>query len=152
MCKGAVDDGDVTSVVDQCSHRSPLYLNIDARSDILARAINGCVHCGSSGAWFVRSGLSDHATVHHACWYTALTGLFHSYTPGGIAAKRQHVMEGQAHWKHRVDPAYVQQDEALPSKRASTGRHLPRSGDHAPIHTASPQEVGIQVTRSRMIR
>jgi len=53
VCKWAVDDGDVTSSVDQCSHWLPLNPNIDAHSHTLAHTINGSIHYSSSGAWSV---------------------------------------------------------------------------------------------------
>ena len=43
LCKSTVDNGDVTSGVDQGSHRLPFNLNVDVGLDSLSQAINDSI-------------------------------------------------------------------------------------------------------------
>jgi len=69
-----------------------------------------CRLCDRPTVYLTRSGLSDHATVHHAHWYSAKLDRYIPIPEEDLEAKRRLIKDGQAHRKFRVDPA--DRDEA----------------------------------------
>jgi len=64
-----------------------------------------CRLCKRPTIYLTRSGLSDHATVHHGRWYSAKRDEYVVIPESELEDKRRRVRDGQAHRKHRVDPA-----------------------------------------------
>jgi len=101
------------------------------------------------------SGLSDHATVHHGCWYSAKQDRYVPIPAADLVAKHRRVREGQAHRKCRVYPADVDVEQGktvdakrhLPAKHTSTCCRLPSSGARASKRTALLPLV-VRTTRS----
>jgi len=52
-------------------------------------------------------GLSDHATVHHGCWYSTWDDRFVAILEVDLEAKWLRVYKGQVHRRCCVDPAEV---------------------------------------------
>ena len=73
-------------------------------------------------------GLSDHATVHHGCWYSTWNDHFVAVPEVDFEAKRLLVREGQAHPCYRVDPAEVGRAVAAASIRSWYTRKRPQRG------------------------
>ena len=63
-----------------------------------------CRLCSHPTVYRSRSGLSDHATIHHGCWYSTLGDCFVKIPAEELLAKHQKVRAGQVHRRHRVDP------------------------------------------------
>ena len=64
-----------------------------------------CRLCCRPTVYLTRSGLSDHATVHHGHWYSAKRDEYVPIPEAELAAKRELIKRGQAHRKFRQDPA-----------------------------------------------
>jgi len=60
--------------------------------------------------------LSDHATVHHSCWYSARGDRFIPTPEVDLAAKRLRVHEGESHRHHHVDMTDVARAVVVASK------------------------------------
>jgi len=63
-----------------------------------------CRLCCRPTVYLTRSGLSDHATVHHGHWYSAKRDEYVPIPETDLAAKRELIKKGQAHHKFRQDP------------------------------------------------
>jgi len=105
------------------------------------------------------SGLSDHATIHHGCWYSPLGDRFVKIPADELLAKHQKVCAGQVHRQHRVDPtgsASVAPERASSvSPRAKHGSqvHNPEAAVTRLSALATPSlAVPSQNTRSRTTR
>ena len=70
----------------------------------------------------MRSGLSDHATVHHGHWYSARRDEYVPIPEAELAAKRRLIRQGQAHQKCRTDPADPPRSDDRPPY-ARTAQH-----------------------------
>jgi len=66
-----------------------------------------CRLCDRETVYLTRSGLSDHATIHHRHWYSAKQDRYVPIPEADLAAKRDLVKPGQTHRKFRQDPADV---------------------------------------------
>jgi len=64
-----------------------------------------CRLCCRPTIYLTRSGLSDHATVHHGHWYSAKQDEYVPIPEADLVAKRELIKKGQAHRKFRRDPA-----------------------------------------------
>jgi len=64
-----------------------------------------CRLCDRETVYLTRSGLSDHATVHHGHWYSAKQDRYIPIPEADLAAKRDLVKRGQNQRKFRKDPA-----------------------------------------------
>ena len=64
-----------------------------------------CRLCDRPTVYITRSGLSDHATVHHAHWYSVKLDRYIPIPEEDLEAKRRLIRDNQAHRKFRVDPA-----------------------------------------------
>ena len=65
-----------------------------------------CQLCSHPTVYRSRSGLIDHATIHHGCWYSSVGDHFVKIPAQELLAKHQKVCYGQVHHQHRVDPAW----------------------------------------------
>ena len=63
-----------------------------------------CRLCTRPTIYLTRSGLSDDATVHHGCWYSAKLDSYIQIPEADLEAKRALIKQGQVHWKCRKDP------------------------------------------------
>ena len=68
-----------------------------------------CQLCNQLTVYQTRSGLSDHATIHHSSWYSACEDIFVPIPEVNLVAKHQQVHEGQAHKCHCTDPIDAEQ-------------------------------------------
>ena len=59
-----------------------------------------CRLCARDTIYLTRSGLSDHATVHHGCWYSAKRDEHMRIPEEELAVKCRRVKDGQQHRKH----------------------------------------------------
>ena len=80
-----------------------------ATGTIVARPIyvpQRCRLCDKPTVYLTRSGLSDHATVHHAHWYSARRDEYVPISEAAeLEAERQLIKKNQVHCKFRRDPA-----------------------------------------------
>jgi len=63
-----------------------------------------CQLCLHQTVYQSHGRLSDHATIHHGCWYSARGDIFVPTPKEKLLAKRQKVRDGQVHRHHCVDP------------------------------------------------
>ena len=80
-----------------------------------------CRLCDKPTIYLTRSGLSDHATMHHARWYSAKRDEYVPISEAELEAKRQLIKQNQAHRKFSRDP--------VDSARNPTGRGKSTSTD-----------------------
>ena len=78
-----------------------------------------------------RSGLSNHAVVHHGCWYSAVRDEFVTIPEEELEEKRQAVQRGQMHRRRRRDPMLTQRARERASG-SSGGKKYSTSGSRAP--------------------
>jgi len=74
-----------------------------------------CRLCERDTLYVTRSGLSNHAVVHHGCWYSAVRDEFVPIPEEELEEKRKAVQRGQTHRRRRPDPMLMQ----LARERAS---------------------------------
>jgi len=89
-----------------------------------------CRLCKRDTLYITRSGLSNHAVVHHNCWYSAVRDEFVPI-PEEELEKRRAVQRGQTHRRRRPDPMLTQRarERAFGS---SGGNKSSTSGSRAP--------------------
>jgi len=113
-----------------------------------------CRLCTRSTIYLTRSGLSDHATVHHGHWYSAKYDRYVPIPEAELAAKRDLVKRGQSHRKFRKDPADHSTDGPDKPTRKVTGLEeqpsVPRRATE-PHDTEERRATGSTV-RSSMLR
>ena len=64
-----------------------------------------CRLCSHPTVYRSRGELSDHATIHHGCWYSSLGDFFVKIPAEELLAKQQKVRGGLVHSQHHVDSA-----------------------------------------------
>jgi len=102
--------------------------------------------------YITRSGLSDHATVHHAHWYSAKLDRYIPIPEEDLEAKRRLIRDNQAHRKFRVDPA--DRDKArsrAPSRDArkrGRNRHPSQPGERKTSGLVGSPAIGKRRQRS----
>ena len=70
-----------------------------------------CRLCNRDIIYLMRSGLSNHAVVHHGCWYSANRDEYVPIPEEELEEKRRAIREGQAHRRQRPDPADAPQGQ-----------------------------------------
>jgi len=88
-----------------------------------------CRLCNRGMIYITRSGLSNHAVVHHGCWYSAHRDEFVPIPEAELEEKRRAVREGQAHLRRRPDPSHRQEQAS-----SAGSRKRPFSGTQTPQH------------------
>jgi len=86
-----------------------------------------CRLCARETVYLTRSGLSDHATVHHGHWYSSKQDRYIPIPEADLAAKCRLVKLGRSHRKFRKDPADTPnpadgQDRPPKTVQSSTGQ------------------------------
>jgi len=93
-----------------------------------------CRLCDKPTIYITRSGLSDHATMHHAHWYSAKRDEYIPISDAELEAKRRLIKRNQAHRKFRRDPVDSAGNPTGRGKPASTdsraGGELKRQGEN----------------------
>jgi len=90
-----------------------------------------CRLCNRGTIYLTRSGLSNHAVVHHGWWYSTHRDEFVPITEEELEEKRRAVQKGQAHRRRRPDPAHTHRQEQASS---AGSRKRPFSGTRTPQH------------------
>ena len=67
-----------------------------------------CRLCNRDTLYVTRFGLSNHAVVHHGCWYSAVRDEFVAIPEEELEEKRKAVQRGQTHRRRRPDPMLTQ--------------------------------------------
>jgi len=98
-----------------------------------------CRLCDRPTVYLTRSGLLDHATVHHAHWYSAKQDCYVPIPEEDLEAKRRLIQDNQAHRKFRKDP----EDKGKGRSRAPS-RIAPRTGRiRRPRRVERPEVTGM---------
>jgi len=79
-----------------------------------------CHLCDKPTIYITRSGLSDHATMHHAHWYSAKRDEYIPISEAELEAKRLLIKRNQAHRKFRRNPVDASGKATGRGKSAST--------------------------------
>jgi len=124
---GSVDNSDRPRAGSAAASR-PVAGNVamsgPAVSAVAAKPIytpQSCRLCNKPTIYITRSGLSDHATMHHVHWYSAKRDEYIPILEAELEAKRLLIKRNQAHRKFRQDP--------VDSAGNPTGRGKPTSAD-----------------------
>jgi len=91
---------------------------------VVARPIytpHSCRLCNKPTIYITRSGLSDHATLHHVHWYSAKRDEYVPISEAELEAKRLLIKRNQAHRKFRRDPVDSAGNPTGRGKPAPTG-------------------------------
>jgi len=108
-----------------------------------------CRLCKRDTIYITRSGLSDHATVHHGCWYSAKRDEYVVILEAELEDKRRRVRDGQAHRKHRVDPADRPPARERDQEQASSYRPAQGAqGRHFKVTSGTPHCDRVTATRA----
>ena len=89
-----------------------------------------CRLCDKPTIYVTRSGLSDHATMHHAHWYSAKRDEYVAIPEANLEAKRSLIRRNQAHRKFRRDPVDSEGNPAGKGKQAPTGSRATGESKH----------------------
>ena len=92
-----------------------------------------CRLCNRDTLYVTRSGLSNHAVVHHGCWYSAVRDDFVSIPAEELEEKRRAVQRGQTHRRRRPDPMLTQRAKERAGK-TDGGKKYSTSGGNAPTN------------------
>jgi len=95
--------------------------------------------------YLMRSGLSNHAVVHHGCWYSANRDEYMPIPEEELEEKCRAVQKGHAHRRRRPDPADTSRGPTAQGKH----RKRPFSGTRAPKQRKSGEFVIPKLTPSR---